>query len=53
MHVNYIVHDKRHLKNDVIGFTKTKMKTSGSTSIIDNTLKDFNMNSNNRRHTKF
>ena len=36
--------DYRCLKNDVIRFTGTQMKPSSSTSIIDDTLKDFNMN---------
>ena len=46
-HVNDIVHDYRCLKNGVIGFTETQMKPLDSTSITDDTLKDFNMNFNN------
>ena len=46
-HVNDIVNDYKCLKNDVVGFTKTQMKSLESMSIINDTLKDFNMNFNN------
>lgn len=46
-HVNNIVHDYRCLKNAFIGFTETQIKPSDSTSIIDDTLTDLNINSGN------
>ena len=42
--VNYIVYGFRCLKNDVIGFAEIQVKPSDSTSIVDDTLKDSNMN---------
>ena len=42
-----MAHDYKCLKNDVIRLSETQMKPSDSTSIIDDTLKDFKMNFNN------
>ena len=46
-YINDIVHDYRYLRNDVIGITKTQMKLSDPTTIVDVILKYFNMNVNN------
>lgn len=46
-YINDIVHDYRCLRNDVIGITKTQMKLSDPTTIVDVILKYFNMNVNN------
>ena len=46
-YINDIVHDYRCLRNDVIGITKTQMKLSDPTTIVDDILKYFNMNVNN------
>ena len=43
-HVNNIVRDCRRLKNDFIGFTETQMKSSDSSSRIDDQLRHFNIN---------
>ena len=46
-HLNDIVHDYRCLKSDGIRITETHIWGWDSTSIIDDTHKDFNMNFNN------
>ena len=49
-HVNYvndIVHECRSLKSDVTGFSETQIKSSDSTSRIDEQLNDLNINFNN------
>ena len=39
-HLNDIVDNYSYLKNDIIGFTETQMKPTGSASIRDELLKD-------------
>lgn len=44
--------DYRCLKSDIIGFTETQIKPSDSGSIIDDTVKDFDIDFN-RNDYKF